>query len=237
MQDHTLRREAVLASEAPLEARRAFIKKTYAHLAAAIFVFMGIESLLVTSPLGYKLTQLTLGNGRFGWLITLGVFIGVAWLAERWARSNTSPGMQYLGLGLYVVAEAFIFVPILFLCTYVTKYEGLIPTAGLITGVTFAGLTAIVFLTKADFSWMRTALGAGAAVAMGVLIASLIFGFQLGIIYCAAVVLLAAGYMLYHTSKIIHSYSVNAHVAAALALFADIALMFWYVLQILMRRR
>ena len=113
----------------------------------------------------------------------------------------------------------------------------MIATAGLITGIVFAGLTAIVFLTKADFSWMRAMLGAAGLVLVGILVASLIFGFQLGIIYCAAVVLLAAGYILYDTSNILHKYSVSSHVAASLALFADVALMFWYVLRILMSRR
>jgi FtsH-binding integral membrane protein len=237
MQDHTLRREAVLASEAPVEARRAFIKRTYAHLAAAIFVFMGVEYLLINSSLSYKIMQ-TLGSwGRGGWLAVLLLFIGVGWIARRWASADSSPGLQYLGLGVYVVAEAFIFVPILWICTYVSRYDGLIATAGLITGIVFAGLTAIVFLTKADFSWMRTMLGAAALVVLGILVASLIFGFQLGIIYCAAVVLLAAGYILYDTSNILHKYSVSSHVAASLALFADVALMFWYVLRILMSRR
>ena len=237
MQGHTLRREAVLASEAPIEARRAFIKRTYAHLAAAIFVFMGVEYLLINSSLSAKIMQ-TLGSwGRGGWLAVLLLFIGVGWIARRWASAGSSPGLQYLGLGVYVVAEAFIFVPILWICTYVSRYDGLIATAGLITGIVFAGLTAIVFLTKADFSWMRAMLGAASLVVLGILVASLIFGFQLGIIYCAAVVLLAAGYILYDTSNILHKYSVSSHVAASLALFADVALMFWYVLRILMSRR
>jgi len=237
MQDHTLRREAVLASEAPLEARLAFIKNTYAHLVAAIFAFMGIEYLLVTSPLGLQITRWSYGNGKWGLLAVFGLFILVGTIARRWARSGSSPGMQYLGLGIYVVAQAFIFVPILWICTYVTRFEGLIATAGLITGIVFAGLTAIVFLTKADFSWMRTMLLAATLVAVGVIVASLIFGFQLGIIYCAAIVLLAAGYILYDTSNILHHYSVGSYVAASLALFADIALMFMHVLSILMSRR
>jgi hypothetical protein len=237
MADYTLRRETVLASEAPLEARRDFIKKTYAHLAAAIFVFMGVEYLLVTSPLGMKITQLTLGNGRYGWLAVLAAFMVVGWIADRWSRSTSSSGVQYLGLAVYVVAEAVIFCPILFLCTYLTQFDGLIGTAGLITAIAFAGLTAVVFLTKADFAWMRTLLWAASFVALGVAVASLVFGFQIGIVYSAAMVLLASGYILYYTSNILHRYPIGFHVAAALALFSAVALLFWYVLRILMSRR
>jgi len=237
MAEYTLHREAVLASEAPLEARRDFIKKTYAHLAAAIFGFMALEYLLVESPLGLSITRLTLGNGRMGWLAVIGAFILVGWIADRWSRSTTSPGMQYLGLGLYVAAEAVIFVPVLFLCTYLTRYDGLIATAGTITAIAFAGLTAVVFITKADFSWLRTFLWAGMLVAMGVAVASLLFGFHVGVIYSGAVVLLAAGYILYYTSNVLHRYPIGFHVAAALALFSAVALMFWYVLRILMSGR
>lgn len=145
--------------------------------------------------------------------------------------------MQYLGLALYVVAEAVIFVPLLYLAVFYAPYEGLLGTAALITGVTFAGLTAIAFLSRADFSWMGKFLSAGFLVAFGVLAASLIFGFTLGTIYCGVVVLLAAGSVLYQTSQIIHHYPVTSHVAASLGLFASIALLFWYVLQILMGSR
>ena len=43
--------------------------------------------------------------------------------------------------------------------------------------------------------------------------------------------------ILYDTSKIIHSYNPDQHVAAALELFASVALPFWYILRILMRAR
>ena len=33
-------------------------------------------------------------------------FMVVGWVADKWASSDTSPTMQYLGLGIYIVAEA-----------------------------------------------------------------------------------------------------------------------------------
>jgi FtsH-binding integral membrane protein len=238
-QEHSpLRREAVIAAEAPPEARRDFIKKTYAHLGVAILAFVGLEYLLLHSPFAPRMIEITLiRGGRFGWLMVLGGFMLVAWIAERWARSGASPGMQYLGLALYVVAEAIIFIPLLFLAAFYARYEGLLGTAALITGVVFTGLTAIVFLTKADFSWMRQLLYVAGLAAMGVLVASLIFGFSLGTVFSGAIVLLASGYILYHTSNVLHHYPIGSHVAAALALFASVALLFWYILRILMSRR
>ena len=50
----------------------------------------------------------------------------------------------------------------------------------------------------------------------------------------AAMVLLAAGFVLYDTSNVLHHYRTTQHVAAALALFASVALLFWYILQIVL---
>src|SRR5690606_8228396 len=83
-----------------------FLRKTYAHLGGAIGLFVLLAGLLVNSGIGLAWAQWALSTS---WLLVLGLFIGVSWLAERWARSDTSRGMQYLGLGLYVAAQAFIF--------------------------------------------------------------------------------------------------------------------------------
>jgi len=44
---------------------------------------------------------------------------------------------------------------------------------------------------------------------------------------------LACGYILYDTSNILHHYRTDQHVAAALALFASVAVLFWYVIRLL----
>lgn len=233
-----LRREAVIAADATPDARRDFIQKTYAHLGAAVVAFIGLEYLLIHSPIAPRFIELTLiRGGRFGWLIVLLMFMGVSWLAERWARNAASPAMQYLGLAVYVVAEAFVFIPLLYIAAFYAKYDGVIATAGWITAITFAGLTGIVMFSKKDFSWMRGLLYASGLAAAGVIVASILFGFTLGTVFSGLMVLLAAGYILYHTSNVLHHYPIGSHVAASLALFASVALLFWYVLRILMSRR
>ena len=52
------------------------------------------------------------------------------------------------------------------------------------------------------------------------------------LLFCAAMVALAAGFIIYDTSNIIHHYGTNEHVAASLELFASVALLFWYILRI-----
>src|SRR5690242_7678073 len=95
-----------LAGRAEANERASFIKKTYLHLVAAVLAFCGLEFVYLNSPLAQTLAETMLGNGRGGWLVVLILFMGVAWLANYWAMSSTSVGMQYMGLGLYVVAES-----------------------------------------------------------------------------------------------------------------------------------
>ena len=106
-----------------------------------------------------------------------------------------------------------------------------------VPGLRFVGLTATVFLTGSNFSWMQQALRMAGFAALGLIVASLIFGFTLGLLFSAAMVVLASGYILYYTSNVMHRYPIGSHVAAALALFSAVALLFWYVFRILMDRR
>ena len=110
----------------------------------------------------------------------------------------------------------------------------LVPTAGVMTLGVFGGLTLLVFATKVDLTSWGAYLWWGGILAFGVAIAGMIFGFQLGLLYSGAMVALLSGYILYDTSNVIHRYRTTQHVAAALALFASVATLFFYILRILM---
>jgi len=216
------------------EVRAAFIRKTYMHLAGAILAFIVLEFFLVNSPIAEPLTR-ALFASRWSWFIVLGAFMGVSMLANWWANSQTSSAVQYLGLSLYVVAEAVIFLPILYIAN--TRFEGVILSAGVMTILLFLTLTMTVFVTRKDFSFLGPILMISGFVALGVIVLSIAIGFNLGIIFSAIMVLFAAGSILYNTSNVMHQYHPNQHVAASLSLFASVALLFWYILQIVMSRR
>src|SRR5688572_23357622 len=105
---------AALAAE---DARATFIRRTYIHLAGAILAFVGLEAAIFTLVPMATLEGVMgmLFASKLGWLVVLVGFMGVSWLAQTWANSDTSQGTQYLGLGLYVIAEAVIFVPLLYI--------------------------------------------------------------------------------------------------------------------------
>jgi hypothetical protein len=225
-----------IAAQAVPNERADFIKKTYLHLAGAVLAFCALEYVyLVPTNIADSLAQTMLGNGRGGWLIVLFLFMGVAWLANYWALSSTSVGLQYAGLGLYVVAESIIFAPLLDIAAQ-PQFGGanVIPTAGMITLLMFAGLTAAVFITGHDFSFLRTGLMIGGFAALGFIVCGSLFGFTGGNLFTIAMIVLACGYILFHTSNVLHQYRIGQHVAASLALFASVALLFWYVLQLVM---
>ena len=202
--------------------RTEFIRRTYTHLAEAVLVFMLVESLLLQWSGAKMLVRAMVGG--FSWLIVLAAFMGVSWLAEKWARSEASPQMQYLGLGLYIVAEAVIFLPLLYLAAYASSPQ-VIPTAAIITALVFGGLTMVAFTTRTDFSFLSGVLTVGGFVALGVILASMLFGFSLGIFFAGLMIAYAACAILYNTSNIVHHYRPDQHVAASLALFASVALL------------
>jgi FtsH-binding integral membrane protein len=221
-----------VAAQAVADERVDFIRKTYAHLAGAMFAFAALEAALLNAPFADQLVQ-TMRGGQYSLLIILGAFIGVSYLANYWARSSTSVGMQYLGLSVYVVAEAVIFLPLLYMASNFAGPD-VIPIAGIITLLLFTGMTLIVFLTRQDFSFLRVGLGIAGLAAMGVVLCSIIFGFSLGLIFSAAMIVFACGWILYDTSNVLHHYRIGQHVAASLALFASVALLFFYVLRLVM---
>lgn len=225
------------AAWAAEDARVAFIRRTYLHLAGAIGLFVALEAAIFTLVPAEALASLMQGmmGFRFSWLIVMAAFVGVSWMADSWARSSTSVGMQYAGLILYVVAQAVIFVPLLYIANMVAP--GAIPSAGLLTLVIFGGLTAIVMVTRTDLTSWGKYLWFGAIAALGLVVAAVLFNFSLGVWFSGAMIALAGAYILYDTSNVLHNYRTDQHVAAALALFASVALMFWYILRLFIQLR
>ena len=221
------------ASESLPAERAAFIRRTYTHLAVALLLFTGLEFYMVNSPFAEELAISM--TGGMSWLLVLALFMGVSYIANKLALSGSSVQMQYLGLGLFIIAEAIVFLPLLFIASNYVGGSDLIPTAGLMTLLLVTGITATVFITKKDFSFMSGILSVGAFVALGFIVCSIIFGFSLGLIFSAVMILFAGGSVLYTTSNILHEFRTDQHLTASLSLFASVALLFFYIFQFLMQ--
>lgn len=224
-------------------ARAGFIRRTYGHLAFAVALFVGIEAaifMLVPQETLLRLgTQMLRG---WSWLLVMFAFMAVSMIAQKWASAGSSRLMQYMGLLLYVVAEAVIFIPLLLFTSGATftvadRAYSAVAAAGVMTGVLFGGLTVGIFITGTDLSGWGKYLGLLGLAALGVIVCSLIFGLNLGIWFNCAMITLMCGYILYQTSNVLHHYHTDQHVAASLALFASVATLFWYVLLLFGGRR
>lgn len=224
---------ATLAPVAALGAdrRAAFINRTYGHLFLAVVGFVCIELYLFSSGLAEPIARSMLS---VSWLLILGAFMIVGWLASSIAARAQSLPLQYAALVGFVVAEALIFLPLLFIAD--ATAPGVIQNAALVTVAGFTALTFVAFTTRKDFSFLGSMLRWGFVVALVAIVAAVFFKLDLGAWFSIAMIALAGGAILYDTSNVLHHYPEDRYVGAALSLFASVALLFWYVLRLFMSR-
>ncbi len=217
------------------EVKAEFIRKTYTHVAGAVFLFMLLEAFLLSLP---GVQDFAMGMVRSGgtWLLVLGGFMLLSNMAHNMGTQTHDKTKQYLGLGLYVVLYAIIFLPLIMFAMIKGAGPSIINQAAIVTLGLFGGLTAIVFTTGKDFSFLRSAIVLGSFIAIGLIVAGVLFNFNLGLWFSVAMVALSGATILYQTSQIDRNYTSDQHVAAAMGIFGSLMLMFWYVLQIFMSR-
>ncbi len=222
-----------LVSQATDLEKAEFYKKTYGHVALAILAFIVVETVLINIvPEQYIFAMF---QQKFTWLFILGAFWLASTLANKWTLAQ-SRSTQYMGLGFYVLLEAIIFLPIMYIAVGYTGLE-VIYQAAILTLALFVGLSAYAFFSKTDFSFLRSIIVIGGFVALGLIVAGAIFGFNLGLWFSVGMILIASASILYQTSKLKDTYATDQYVGASLQLFSSIMLLFWYILRILMSRR
>jgi FtsH-binding integral membrane protein len=216
--------------------RSDFIVRVYQHLILAIFAFVIFEVLLFQVGVA-KATYDFLAHGGGAWLLILGGFMVVNWLATNAAHDILNPSKQYLGLFGLAAAEALIFAPFLY---YVLSVQGdgasTVTAAVAITAVGFAGLSGVAYTTRKDLSFLRPMLMWGFVCALVLILAAVLFGFELGVWFSLAMIALAGASILYQTQTIMRRYPAEAYVGAAVQLFAAVMMLFWYVLRLVARR-
>ncbi len=218
-------------AELDQETRAQFIWRTYLHVALAIVAFALVEVVLFRSGIAERIALPMIRN----WPLILGGFMLTGWMASRSAHTAQSQPVQYLTLAGYVLLEAVIFAPLIYIAE--TRAPGVAESAAVITLVGCVGLMGVAHITRKDFSFLRGLLVWGGLLALIAIGGSFLFGWQLGTWFSVAMIGFAGVAVLYDTSNILHHYPQEKYVAASLQLFASIALMFWYVLQLLLSRR
>jgi FtsH-binding integral membrane protein len=227
-------RYLLTAAEAVPSERALFLKRVYTHLLAAVLGCVALTAIFMETP-AIQRAIFQLLTIRFGGLILMIGFMAVTWLASSWAHNAPSVGVQYAGLGLSVAAHAVLFTLLL---TIAERFApGITQPAAIITVAIFAVLTAVVWFTGANFNWLSPILWAASLAALAAIVLSIFMGTSLGIWFSAAMIVVASGYILYDTSRIMREYPTTAYVGASLELFTAVAMLFWYVIRLLMQLR
>ena len=212
-------------------ARGDFIIKVYQHLMGAIIAFVAIEALLITTGIAEAIYDFV--SSGAAWLLILGAFMVISWMATSAAHDILNPQRQYLGLFGMAAGEALIFAPLLhYFFEIANDGATTVGAAAVITALGFGGLSVVAFTTRKDLSFMRPMLIWGGVAALVLILAAVLFGLSLGIWFSVGMIALAGGSILYQTQTIMRRYPAEAYVGAAVQLFASVMMLFWYVLRL-----
>ena len=213
-----------------VEDRSTFIWKCYAHVVVAILAFAAISAYFMQSGISAAILEPMVNN----WWMVLGAFVLGGWGATHVAHRVKSKQAQYAAFAGFIVLEALIFAPMLYMAYAMNP--SIVDSAAGVTIMGSVGLIATAMITRKDFSFLRGMLVWGFMLAMVAIIGSLIFGFHLGTWFSVAMIGFAGAAVLYDTSNIMLHYPQDKYVAASMQLFASIAMMFWYILRLFMSR-
>jgi hypothetical protein len=219
-------------SSLSVESRSEFIWKCYAHVVGAILAFAGVEVYLFSSGIADRIAVPMLNS----WMMVIIAFIAVSWGATHLAHRLESVAQQYAAFAVFIVAESLIFAPMLWMAMQMDPSGSMIESAGTVTLFGCGALIATVMITRKDFSFLRGVLVWGFFLVLGLIAASWMFGWNLGTWFSVGMIGFAGVAVLYDTSNIMHHYPQDKYVAASMALFASIAMMFWYILRLFMNR-
>jgi uncharacterized protein len=215
------------------DTRGAYMNRVYMTLLLGITAFIGMQYLLFWSGAAAAIFGIV---AQTNWLLILGGFMVVSWLATRMTSTATTAGRAWGGYLLLIGANALLFAAPLYLASQMEAATNPIVVAGWLSILAFGGLSAIAMLTGKDFSFLRPFLMWGGVLALCLIVGSVLFGTGLGTWFAVAMIGVAGAAILYDTQKIYKSFPPGTEVVAAMHLFSSLALLFWYVLQLVMNR-
>ena len=213
----------VPASEVSVQERVGFIRKVYALFFAATLFAIGGAVIGINTP------PLLLFAAQHPWIMFFMMIGGV--MAAQALRHK--PGINLVALFGFTTFTGIVISPLLYIIGRTNPNS--ILQAGLLTVGIFGGLTAYVFISNRDFSFLRGMVTVGLIVVILAGVMNLLFVGSMGLGFALAIatLLLFSGFVLYDTSNIIRRYPTNEYVAGALDLYLDAFNMFLALLRIL----
>jgi modulator of FtsH protease len=208
------------------EARLTYIRKVYAYFGLGIVG--GIAGALIS--MNTSLVFFVGNSPIIGFLVLIGMSIFAA-------KSSTHPTRAVPTLVAFTFVSGVIFSP-----TFYAISHHYIPGTGVetiydalfMTSLVFGALTAYVFITKKDFSYMGASLMIGLFLVIGVSVVNLfIQSSNMSIAVAAVTVVLFSGFILFDTSRILKNANTIPPTLGALNLYLDFLNLFMALLQLL----
>ncbi|MFI5264979.1 MAG: Bax inhibitor-1 family protein [Candidatus Kapaibacterium sp.] len=212
------------------QARLAYVRKVYSYFALGIAAAIGGSLLSMNTSLVY----FSVAHPFIGMI----AFIGMAIFAS---VSSTNPTRAVPTLLGFTFVSGVIISPTLFAIAHGYVHgadSGVIYDALFLTSLVFGALTAYVFVTKKDFSYMGASLMIGLFMVIGISLVNIfVQSTTIDLALSSVIVILFSGFILYDTSRILR----NAHeippTLAALNLYLDFLNLFMAILRLLSRSR
>lgn len=237
-------RNVPLARSAP-NVRLAFLRKVYGLFFAGILAAAGgaMTALYTGTPIVLAkgvavppIVAFVMQHGIISILVYFGAFFALAAVRHK-------PGVNVAALLGFTFVSGLFIAPALFFVTAAAKMGATLSAnpvrdAFLLATAGFGGLTAYALTTKKDFSFLGGMLWMGLLVLIGASLIGMFVGSSVFHLAIASVgVLLFGAYVLYDTSRLLHSDEPITPVDAAISLYLDFLNLFLFLLQILGSRR
>jgi modulator of FtsH protease len=215
--------QAQTAAQVSVEERMGFIRKVYALFFVGTLFAIGGVALGMSFP---PLFEFALEHPFIMLLVMLGAVMGATAVRH-------VPVVNVVALFAFTTFTGVMISPLMYYVSQVNPAS--IWQAGVLTVGIFGGLTAYVFISKRDFSFLRGMLWTGLIVMIlgGLLNWFIVGSSALGFGLAAATLLLFSGFVLYDTSNIMRRYPTNEYIAGALDLYLDAFNIFLALIRIL----
>lgn len=234
-------RRSVPLSRASTATRLAFLRQTYGLFFAGILAAAGgaMTALYAGTPL--PLAKGVMVPPLVAFVMQHGIIAVIVYFASFFALSAVRhrPVVNVAALLGFTFVSGLFIAPALFIATLMAKLGGTLSAnpvrdAFLLAGAGFGGLTLYAFTSKKDFSFLGGMLWMGLLVLIGASVIGMFVGSQVFHLAIASVgVLLFGAYVLYDTSRLLHSDEPITPVDAAISLYLDFLNLFMFLLQIL----
>src|SRR5215470_3014229 len=130
-----------------------FLRKTYGLLGLSLIAFAVLTAgfMRFATEASLRFSAWAFSGGGLSWLIVLGLFMLVGYIAQRLALSSSSRALQLLGLGIFVAAESALLQPLLWVLIFKFGDRAMLQSGVLMSGQVGSILGESIVITLAIF--------------------------------------------------------------------------------------